>query len=224
MPRRLTPFINGGYYHVFNRGVNKQTTYFDDRDYTQALISCDYYRYSNPPLKFSKYKTLLFTERSQKYLQILNTCLPLVNILSFVFMPNHFHFLLKQNLDNGVSKFISQLTNSYTKYFNTAHNRSGHLFQGQFKSVEIESNSQLIHTSRYIHLNPLVAGITNKDCLANFKWSSYPEYLNINSKMVNREDIFNNFKSTKDYTAFVMNHADYAREIELIKHLTIDLE
>lgn len=143
-------------------------------------------------------------------------------------MPNHFHFLLKQLTDNGISKFIGQFCNSYTRYFNTKHSRIGHVFQGVFKSVHVESQEQLIHLSRYIHLNPCVSSIVKKELLFDYPWSSYPNYLKGKSK--GKSDIFeidpvlSSFKSPQDYQQFVLNHADYARELELVKHLVIDMD
>ena len=83
-------------------------------------------------------------------------------------MPNHFHLLLKQTIDNGISHFLSKFTNSYTKYFNTKYNRVGPVFQGVFKSVHIESDEQLMHLSRYIHLNPVVSAVVEKQNLLSY--------------------------------------------------------
>ncbi|MBI5358280.1 transposase [Candidatus Amesbacteria bacterium] len=224
MPYRTTPFSNGSYYHVFNRGVNKLEIYSSNRDYRQALLSMDYYRFVKPVMKLSKFKELIATSQSTIITSQLNANTTLVDILCFVLMPNHFHFLLKQNTDNGISRFISQFSNSYTRYYNTAHNRSGHLFQGQFKAVEIESEEQLVHVSRYIHLNPLVSGLSTKNTLSDFQWSSYKDYLIHKSYYVQSTDILAIFKSSKNYESFVLDHSDYARELELIKHLTLDIE
>lgn len=224
MPYRITPFANGYYYHVFNRGVNKLQIFDDEHDYKQALLSMDYYHFVKPIPKLSQFKRLKATHQSNIITSQLNTDKTLVDILCFVLMPNHFHLLLKQNVDNGISRFISQFTNSYTRYYNTLHNRSGHLFQGQFKAVEIESEAQLIHVSRYIHLNPLVSGLVTKNTLQRFKWSSYDDYLNLKSNYIQTHDILSIFKSIESYEKFVLNHADYAQELESIKHLTIDID
>lgn len=90
-------------------------------------------------------------------------------------MPNHFHLLLQQIRDGGITEFISKLTNSYTRYFNIRNKRIGPLFQGEFKAVHVETDEQLIHLSRYIHLNPIVSYITKK--LESYQWFSYLEYL-----------------------------------------------
>ena len=114
-------------------------TFIDDRDCNQALLSMNYYRFKKPPMKLSRYKSLSLTEQTRLQTILLNTNQTLVDICCFVLMPNHFHFILRQNLDNGVSTFIRKFTNSYARYFNTSHKWVGHLFQGQFKAIEISS-------------------------------------------------------------------------------------
>ena len=88
-------------------------------------------------------------------------------------MPNHFHLLIKQNIDRDYD-ILSNLQNGYTKYFNTKYSRDGHLFQGPFKAVKIDSEEQLLHVSRYIHLNPYSSGMLNNITdLDNYEWASF---------------------------------------------------
>ena len=136
-------------------------------------------------------------------------------------MPNHFHFLIKQLKDGGITEFVSKLSNSYTKYYNTKYNRVGPLLQGEFKAVLIESDDQLIHVSRYIHLNP-IASFLVKD-LKNYRWSSYPEFTGeIKDGFCAKEEILSFFKSPKDYEKFVLDQVDYAQKLELIKHQLLE--
>src|SRR5438132_12702278 len=111
-------------------------------------------------------------------------------------MPNHFHFILKQRKENGISIFISLLINSYTKYFNTKYTRVGALLQGAFKSVIVESDEQLIHLSRYVHLNPRVSGLTKN--LESYPWSSYKEYLSV-PELCESKIILDLFHSYQEY-------------------------
>ena len=149
----------------------------------------------------------------------------LVEILCFCLMPNHFHFLLKQLKDNGISIFISKFANSYAKYFNTKHERVGPLFQGRFKAVHIENDEQLVHVSRYIHLNPVVSSLIEEAALKDYVWSSYPEYLKlINSQITDKELVMSFFKTEDKYKQFVLNQADYGKNLEQIKHLTLEDE
>ena len=139
-------------------------------------------------------------------------------------MPNHFHFLIRQLKENGISKFMSQISNSYTKYFNTKYNRIGPLFQGAFKAVLIESDEQLIHVSRYIHLNPVVSGLIKN--LEDYRWSSYLEYIKPNDTFCSINEILGFFtpNERKRYKEFVEAQIDYGRKLEKIKHQLIDID
>lgn len=137
-------------------------------------------------------------------------------------MPNHFHFLIKQLKEGGITEFISKLSNSYTKYYNTKHTRVGPLLQGEFKAVLVESNEQFIHLSRYIHLNPIASLLVKN--LKDFRWSSYEEYINNTHGICAKEEILNSFKTPQDYEQFVLDQVSYAQSLERIKHHLIDIE
>jgi putative transposase len=138
-------------------------------------------------------------------------------------MPNHFHLLVKQVQENGISRLLSKLSNSYTRYFNVKHQRIGPLFQGSFKAIRIESEEQLNHLSRYIHLNPLIDYLV-KD-LRNYPYSSYPEYLGLSDfNLCTRKAIIESFKSVKDYEKFVLDQEGYAREIKRMERLLLDVQ
>lgn len=138
-------------------------------------------------------------------------------------MPNHFHILLRQLRDDGVREFISKVSNSYTKYLNTKYGRSGPLLQGEFKAVSIETDEQLLHVSRYIHLNPFVAKLVNKH--EDYNYSSYPIFTGLyTDNRCNPEPILEMIGGTEKYKDFVTGHEDYARELSQLKHLMHDLE
>jgi putative transposase len=139
-------------------------------------------------------------------------------------MPNHFHFLVRQNIDSGISKFMSNFENSYTKYFNIKNSRIGPLLQGPFKAVKIDSEEQLLHVSRYIHLNPFSSALVkNIDDLINYEWSSFSEYFGLNKyKLCQRGNIFSTFKNIETYRLFVFDQADYQKCLEEIKHLILE--
>jgi len=135
-------------------------------------------------------------------------------------MPNHFHFLLRQEKDKGITKFLANFSNSYTKYFNTRHKRVGPLLQGTFKSVWVETDEQLMHLSRYIHLNPLNSHIVKEDQIDYYEWSSFPEYLKCNNQyIVDTDLILNHFKNKEDYRSFIHDYIGYQKDISKIEHL-----
>lgn len=205
-------FEEEGVYHVFNRGVEKRDIFMDDIDYQIFLYYLFIYVV---PLEqvLIKHPHLPIRLRGKNLSEE-------VEILAFCLMPNHFHLLIKQKNYDGVSRLLKQLTNAYARYFNDKYKRVGGLFQGRFRAVPIETNEQLLHTSRYIHLNPLIADIT-KD-LKTYQWSSYPEYITKKDETICSKETISFFFPASKYKDFVMDHADYAKELESIKNLTID--
>ncbi len=221
MPARAVPLVNNQFYHVYNRGINKQQIFRGIKDYQRAIELINFYQYLNPPLRYSKYQ-LLSIDRKQEFWKILTKKPKIVSINSYCLMPNHFHLLVKQKADGGISKYLSNLQNSYTKYFNTKHNRTGPLLQGQFKAVRIEDDNQLLHINRYIHLNPYSSFIVkNVDDILTYPWSSIQEYLKATINPICEKDIIlSNFKNTNEYKSFILEQADYQRQLDIIKHLT----
>lgn len=222
MSKRKVPLVTGEYYHVFNRGVAKNTTFFTPSDYRQALLGLEYYSFEKPRLKLSDFKKLSVGRREEFLASLTVENEPLVEVVCFTLMPNHFHFLLKQVRDNGISLFISKFTNSYTKYINTKHKRVGPLFQGIFKAVYIETTEQLLHVSRYIHLNPLVAGLVTEERLQTYPWPSLSYYVNDRNSFTGKDVVLSNFETGEAYKNFVLDQAEYGRVLEEIKHVIID--
>lgn len=135
---------------------------------------------------------------------------PLVDILSYCLMPNHFHFLLKEREKGGVSKFMQRLGNGYTKYFDARQEREGRLFTAKYKSVFIQGDEQLIHVSRYIHANPYVSSYMNvlMSDLPSYPWSSLQNFLKSGSDLYCQpEEVLGFFNSTSDYWDFVSQGA-----------------
>jgi len=161
MPKRLIPFITKDFYHVFNKGNNGMKTFLNNLNYDRFLELVNYYRFDNHSKRFSHYLKLPFNEKYDYINLIKKTNKPLVNIHAFSLMPNHFHFLLEQLEDKGVQIFMSNLINSYTKYFNTKESHYGQIFLTQFKSKLIVDNDLFLHICRYIILNPLTANIVD---------------------------------------------------------------
>ncbi|MEK7160143.1 MAG: transposase [Patescibacteria group bacterium] len=221
---RKLVFQNGSLYHIFNRGIERRTVFQDIREFRRALELISFYNHKNIPIRYSQFLQLSLEARDNT-LKKLSESERLVDVLAFCLMPNHFHFLFRQKTDNGISTFISNFTNSFTKYFNTKCQRLGPLFEGVFKAVFVESDEQLIHLSRYIHLNPVASSIVNNNQLVNYKWSSYSAYLSLskdNKIILDRETVLSFFKNSKQYEKFVLDQADYGKQLEKIKHLTLE--
>ncbi len=214
MPYRIIPFVNGEFYHIYNRGLEKKDIFTNQRDYTQFIKTLFYYQIQNPKPKFSTY-------RQSKTFKI-DPSKKIVDIVCFCLMPNHFHLLIKQLQDGGISEFMRRFIHSYTKYRNVKYNRKGPVFQGIFKAVLIETEEQLLHISRYIHLNPLVSSLV-KD-LNLFPWSSYKTYIGLeNNPAIAKEEVLNFFPTPEAYQKFVLDQTDYGIKLELIKHAVIDI-
>lgn len=210
MPYQQAIFANNEIYHIVNRGVEKRQIFMNKRDYERFIETMDYYRIKNPPTRFSFKNRPLLLQKTTKNL-------PLVEILCFCLMPNHFHILLRQIEEGGITTFVSKLINSYTKYFNIKHKRVGPLLQGAFKAVRIENDEQLIHVSRYIHLNPLIDYLV-KD-LKTYPYSSYLEFLDKRNGFCRKEFILGNRSMGGNYEQFVLDQEDYGRSIKRMERL-----
>lgn len=146
-------FEDNIYYHVYNRGHRKQQIFMQNKDYERFLNKVKEYK--------DKFK---------------------ITLIAFCLMPNHFHFLLKQNASGSISSFLSNLCNSHSRFYNTKYETIGSLFQGRFKAKRVEKDEYLIHLSRYIHLNPVdLFNFGNRqsieDRLIFYPWSSLRNYL-----------------------------------------------
>lgn len=223
MPGRKIPLVSGEYYHVFNRGIDHCSTFLIEADYRRAFETISLYRFPNPPLSLSKFLRLDTIRRSE-IIDLMAPSTPLVSLISYCFMPNHFHFLLRQDLDNGTSKFVGNFQNSYTKYFNNRHKRDGSLYLDQFKAIRVETEEQLLHVSRYIHLNPYTGRLVDSiSSIMNYPWSSFPEYLgNIQNRLTDPSFIMKNFSSSSNYSRFVSDHADFQRQLKDIEHVLME--
>ena len=217
--QRKIVFRNDYIYHVFNRGIERRSTFNDRNELNRATQLLKFYRHKGIPIRFSKVMQQPENIRNKIFDELYKSE-QIVKILSYCLMPNHFHFLLKQTSEGGIPRFISNFTNAYTKYFNTKYKRVGPLFQGIFKAVLIESDEQLIHVSRYIHLNPVTSSIIEKNHLEKYYWSSYPEYIStLDTDISDKEMVLEMFKSVEDYKKFVEDQIDYAKKLDLIKHI-----
>lgn len=184
MPARnvLRHYIKNGYYHVYNRGVEKRPIFLDKKDYevfTYYLERC-----LDPDLK--TYPTG-FTN--------IHNIAGEADLICYVLMPNHFHFLIKQISKNAVTKLLRRVLTSYVMYFNHKYDREGGLFQGKPRAVFIKNDEYLLHLTRYIHRNPME--IIGSKPLQNYQYSSYSEYIyKIRRKWIKPIEILRYFKKS----------------------------
>lgn len=204
MPSRKDVFKNLNYYHIYNRTIDKKLIFLDHNLASIFLDTANFYRYINHKISYSVFRRMI-TKDSQKYKEehFMN---PGIKIVCYVLMPNHYHFILRQQADAGIVKFISNLTNSFTRYFNVLHNRRGPLFLTQFCSVHIRTPVQLTYTSKYIHLNPLKAKIiSSTNEIVSYRWSSLRTYLyGLHSEAVDPSYVMKYFQnSSEEYLKYL---------------------
>lgn len=206
-------FEENAYYHILNRGVEKRKIFLDVKDYKIFIFYLFIYL---KPLSevLSKYPELPLRLQGKNLSSE-------VSLISYCLMHNHFHLLLKQTTKSGISKLMKQITNAYTEYFNKSNQRVGSLMQGSFKAVKIRSDEQLIHLSRYVHLNPLIANIVKN--LEDYPWSSFKNYvIESGGGLCDQKIIMEHFRSQSDYKNFVLDQANYARKLKKLEGLTIE--
>lgn len=214
MPRRKTLLITGEIYHIFNRSIGNIPIFKDSRECSLFIEAMKFYLQPKPPTKFSVYR------KSRNSFPI-NLSNPLVTIINYCLMPNHFHITLRQEKDEGIRQFMHKISNSFAHYFSLKHKRKGHLFEDKFKAVRVEDDDQLSHLSRYIHLNPVTSYLVeNPD---DYPFSSYRVYLGKEkTDYLDPSYILSHFSTKKSYKNFVMEQKDYQRSLGKIKHLLIE--
>ena len=214
MGLRKIILLEGEVYHIFNKSCYDIPLFKNKKEFSLFLETVRFYLQPQPPVKFSKYR-----KNRKRYPFDLSK--RLVTVICFCLMPNHFHFLLKQEVKDGIKKFIQRVCNSYSHYFNSKYQTGGSLFKGNFKAVRVENDTQLLHLSRYIHLNPVTAYLVNHP--EDYFFSSYLEYIGERkSDFLDPSLVLDQFSSTRDYKEFVLSRKDYQRELERIKHLLIE--
>lgn len=224
MPIRKIPLVKDQIYHVYNRSIALQPIFRDKREFNIYINLIEYYKFSNPPMRFSYFSRLKKEEKVIVLENLYKSDKRLVDIYAFSLMPNHYHILLKQKEEKGITNFIRLIQNSYAHYLNIKTKRFGSLFQSPFKAVRIENDQQFIHVARYIHLNPITSYlIANPNHLDSYEWCSYKDYLGINPrKFVDTSFLFSFFKDKEKFKKFTLDQVDYQRHLERIKHLTIN--
>lgn len=204
-------FVNGEYYHIFNRGADKRIIFPAENDLERFFRSMDQFNTVEPigsifENSFRKDRLGNLVSKSK-----------LVDFVCYCLNPNHYHFILKQLADNGIGKFMHRLSLGYTKYLNKKYNRNGVLFQGPFKAIPIDSNEYLLHLSSYVNLNNKVHQIESQSFV-----SSWNEYINNQIGFCNKNIILNQFKSVLEYINFAEDSLMLIRERKEMEKLLLD--
>lgn len=210
---RKTKFVEGEYYHVYNRGTDKRKIFMDEKDFFRFWDSLFDFNQTEPIGSMYEFSFKKKSEGQDKKAK------PLVQFVAYCINPNHFHFLITPLQERGVEKLMQRLGNGYTKYFNNKHKRSGVLFQGRFKSKHVDSNEYLLHLSAYINANNILGHRMSK-----FSRSSMSEFSDkaLNQrKLCNTEIILKQFRNKKEYEEFV---SESLKDIELRKEMEKELE
>lgn len=197
---RKVPFVEGEYYHIYNRGVDKRTVFGDQKDADRFFKSVIEFN-SEDPIG-SIYENSFIKNELGHPMSKSNK--KLVNIVAYCLNPNHYHFILEQVIPHGIEKFMQRLGNGYTKYFNNKNHRSGSLFQGKFKSSHVDSNEYLLHLSAYVNLNFKVHKTPENFSIKLV--NSWSEYLNeVENGLCSKGIILNQFKNSKEYESFALS-------------------
>jgi putative transposase len=177
MPRALRIEYLGAWYHVMNRGISRMPIFTAD-EHREIFLS-------------------LLQEISALFQ---------IEIHAYCLMDNHYHLLLRTPLAN-LGKAMRHLNGVYTQRYNRMVRRDGSLFRGRYKAILIEAEKYLIHVSRYIHLNPIAANLTQQ--AQNFKWSSYQYYItNVTPGWLHISYIMDFFKDANSYLGFINEGID----------------
>lgn len=221
MNRKIT-FATGEYYHIYNRGVEKRKIFLNDKDrnrFQSLLYLCN----GNVPVVYRLIQggTLYKTDIGKR----------LIAIGAYVLMPNHFHLLVKETSENGITEFMRKLTTAYSMYFNKTHDRVGPLFQGTFKAEHIDKDEHLKYLFAYIHLNPIKLieskwkeeGIKNlgrsQDYLEEYAFSSFQDLCGTERKegaILSTKVFPEYFGENKSFKSFIKDALTYK-----VEHSTI---
>ena len=221
MQVRKDPLVAGHYYHVFSRSIAGYVVFNNVEEFSRFLEILKLYRHDDFGYRFSKFKELDIQSQQFIIQELKENKSVLAEIVAYCIMPTHTHFILKQTKDQGISKYISKILNSYTRYFNTKHKRGGPLWSGRFKSVLVSSDEQLLHLTRYLHLNPTSAGLVDEP--DDWEFSSLGEYIGSPKDTDRICSTRNLFETTPaEYRKFVLDRKSYQRDLSKIKKLLLD--
>jgi REP element-mobilizing transposase RayT len=187
---RKNPLVTGEYYQIYNRGVDKRDIFMNRKDLSRFIQSVKEFNTIFPVGNLrDRLRDKLYCGHWRRRERGQN---PLVSIICYCFNPNHFHLILRQETDGGISEFLKRLLGGYTKYFNQVHNRSGALFQGRFKSHIINNDQYFLKIFPYVNINYLIHDIPQEKSYLTM--ASDKEYEKMNFDIVSKKEALNLLK------------------------------
>ena len=217
--------VSGEIYHVFNKSIAGYKIFNTDPDYSRITAMLHYFNVKHRGVKFANFiKSENMADSVQTHTHIIKSGSDMnerrVEIIAYCIMPTHLHLILRQLSDKGISSYMSDVLNSYTRYFNIKQNRKGPLWESRFKNVLVQTDGQLQHLTRYIHLNPVTSYLVDSPEI--WHASSYNEYLSKDGieNICKYEDVLD---ITPDlYRKFVEDRVTYQRDLKQIKDLILE--
>jgi len=202
------------YFHVYNRGVDKRDIFLNKADYYRFLH--DLYEFNDRHPTNVNNRRIVGSPTSNNSNKI-----KLVDIICYYLMPNHYHLLVSVSDPAALTSFMRKLGTGYTNYFNQKYKHSGHLFQGKYKKIVVESEPQLLQLSKYIHLNPLKSSKVKTGNLEQYKYSSYLDYVGIKNmpSIISSNFLSSMFENKERYKDFVEEKED--SQLLDVRHPTI---
>jgi putative transposase len=220
MHSRKDPLREGEVYHVFSRSIAGFRVFNNASEFMRMMGAVRYYQKIKPVIRFSEFLRLS-VERQIADSVAYQADEKLVDVIAFCLMPTHVHLIVKQRQERGTSIYMSNVLNSYTRYFNVKHRRKGPLWEGRFKNVLVKSSEQVLHLTRYIHLNPVTAYLVNEP--AQWHASSYHEYVeevDEKRKTCSHKELIK--IDPAKYRDFVQDNINYQRDLGKIKNLLLE--
>ena len=213
MGYRVDELVPGEIYHICTRGVEQRDIFIDDADYERfvaLLVHC---------LPCKDVPSFSIGQRLRYEVSLTDAGEGLVDLMCYCLMSNHIHLLIRENVERGTSMFMQRVLTGYARYFNIRMSRSGSLFLYPFKAVLVDGDDQLLHVSRYIHLNPFVAQMVKR--ADEYPWSSLAEYTGSKKRRCHT-DVIGSMMSSKDYKQFVNDEADYKKSLAAYEYSLVD--
>jgi len=216
LEKRSMYFKAGTFWHLCNKSIANYGIYNDAENSQRFIETLDYYNNTDNKVKLSlakrnkiyTYGNLLFPKNNSK-----------TKILTYNIMPDHYHLVIKILKDDLLSKYISDVENSYTHFLNKKFGRKGPLWQSRFRAVLIKTNEQLLHVIRYVILNPTTSNLVEKP--EDWHFSSYKDII---SNPIFLKEYLSEISISNPITfkKFVENNIDYQKKLKLIKKLTLE--